>query len=162
MKTRFSCLIVLCIVLTSNCSPEKEASHTQVIEAYFNALNHADFGAVADQLADTVVFGEGEYLTTYSLAEYQIWWQWDSVFQPEYTLLDVKEVGETVEAKFAKQDVRIRYLHQDPVINLVRYSFKEGKLHRSVILSYEGFDDERWRANREVLVNWAAEHHPEL
>ncbi|MEL6538628.1 MAG: nuclear transport factor 2 family protein, partial [Bacteroidota bacterium] len=82
MSKTILCFSIITLALAMGCSQKEEANYQEVVEAYFEALNRSDFEALQSVLADSVIFGEGEYITRYSLAEYYRWWQWDSIFQP--------------------------------------------------------------------------------
>lgn len=158
MNTRIIGVIVVLLLLAACQSNSKE----QLARDYYQALNNSNFERIAQFQFDSVRVKEGPYNSVYSINDYVNWLQWDSVFEPKYEILDVKTEGEAVELTVSKVCQRIQFLNGGPMVSKERLGFKEGKIYDLEIQEFIEFNGEQWNANREELVSWIDEHHPEL
>lgn len=165
IEFKFKSLIVLVLfmALTMSCNQKhKEADMEKIAENYISALNKSDYNRLAGLFADSVRFNEMEYIRTFSKEGYRSLFQWDSVFAPEYQILDMAKEGEKLHLKISKTCDRIRFLHEAPFISNEIMEIKDGGIHRIEIVEYVDFNDSLWVAKREKLVSWIDENHPEL
>lgn len=151
-------LVFLLIACQSSPITDKE----QLARQYYQALNESDFQRIAELQYDSIRVKEGPYTSTYSIADYVNWLQWDSVFQPTYKIVKAKPVDGGIELKISKLCRRIQFLNGGPMVSKEFIHFKEGKIHELEIKEFIAFNGDRWNAKREELVGWINEKHPEL
>lgn len=115
-------------------------------------------------LTDSLVTRETQYdyEQVFALNEYIAWLQWDSQFDPTYNILHMEEVGETVQAKISKIDTRISFLHGEPIVTNQIIRFDKDKISSIETTEYVVFNDSLFVGNRDQLVRWVDENHPEL
>jgi hypothetical protein len=155
--------LIFCLVVAVSCiQHNKEVDKVKIAEDYISALDNSDYNKVADMFLDSIRFNEMEYIRTFTRESYRDLIQWDSVFQPTYKILEMKEVGEELHLKVSKTCDRIMFLQGEPFISREVIKFKEGAIYSVDVVEYVDFNDSLWSANRENLVLWIDEHHPEL
>lgn len=155
--------LFFCLVVAVSCMHHnKEIDKAQIAENYISALNNSDYTKVAEMFLDSIRFNEMDYMRTFTKEGYRDLIQWDSVFHPTYQILDRKEMGDEIHLKVSKTCDRIMFLQGEPFISREVIKFKEGSIYSIDIVDYVDFNDSLWIANREDLVSWIGEHHPEL
>ncbi len=155
--------LILGSIIISSCQPQKEqVDKSQLVTAYYEALNDSDFAELGNLYFDSVRVSEGDYHSVYTIEEYQNWLSWDSVFHPNYEIIEMKEINEAIEVTVSKSDIRVLFLNEMPLTTKHRITFKENKIHKSEVLHYVTMDDEKWSSNRAMLVSWVQENMSEL
>jgi len=86
----------------------------------------------------------------------------DSIFDPSYEILEINQVDKTVKAKVSKIDSRISFLHEEPMVWNEIIQFDNGKIIKIERVKYLVFDVSKFLKNRDSLVSWTEESHPEL
>ncbi|MDH7447806.1 hypothetical protein [Aquimarina sp. 2201CG14-23] len=115
-------------------------------------------------LADSLVTSIPKYgyEVRYSKNDYlENWLKWDSVFEPTYKVLEMELENGIVKAKVSKTDKRIRFLMGKPFLTYEILKFKNNKI-MSVKEEYLNFDELAWEKNKNGLLIWIEENHPEL
>ena len=157
--------IVLFLLLTIgfiSCKySEKEIDKVEIAKQYFKVLDNSDYSKMSDWFADSLTTIEGEYKQTYSKRDYLEFLKWDSVFDPNYEILVIEQNNGIVKAKISKMDKRISFLHEDPFITNQIIKFKNDKII-SVETEYVDFNKATWERNKNGLLSWIDENHPEL
>lgn len=154
-------LLSIAIGFTSCKNYEKEVGKIQIAKQYYKVLDNSDYSAIAGWFSDSLITKEGQYEETYSLTEYLEFLKWDAVFDPSYTILEIEDEDGTVKAKISKSDKRIRFLHENPMITNQIIRFKEDRIIR-VETEYANFDYATWEKNKNGLIKWVEDNHPEL
>ena len=115
-------------------------------------------------LRDSIVIRESEddYEENFSEKGYIEWLNWDSVFDPTYKILEIEKENETVKAKISKMDKRIFFLHEEPMVWNEIIRFDNNKIISVERIQYEVFNVAKFLKNRDGLVSWIDENHPEL
>ncbi len=163
MKITSSFLLVFAGFLCLTCQETKpKVNQANLTHQFYHAMSASDLEALASLYKDSVRVGEGPYLNVIAFPDYQDWLQWDSVFHPQYDILELEESDSIVWVKIAKTCERILFLNGKPLITREALTFQEGKVHSLVIQEYIDYDQEAWVARREKLVAWVAKNHPEL
>ncbi|QNK77747.1 hypothetical protein H7F37_01255 [Winogradskyella sp. PAMC22761] len=116
---------------------------------------------MSDWFADSLTTIEGEYNQTYSKSDYLEFLKWDSVFDPNYEILEIEQKNGIVKAKISKSDKRISFLHEEPFITNQTIKFQNDKII-SVQTEYVDFNETTWERNKNGLLSWIDENHPEL
>ena len=142
---------------------EKGIDTLEIANRYYRALNNSDESQMAALLLDSIVIRESDYdyQEVFSSKGYVQWLQWDAVFDPTYEVLEIEQSNGTVKARISKIDKRISFLHQQPTITEETIHFENDKMimvERTNIV----FDENTFVKNREALLTWIDQYHPEL
>ena len=140
---------------------KKEIDRVEITKQYFKVLDNSDYSKISDWFADSLKTIEGEHKNTYSKSEYLEILKWDSVFEPNYEILEIEQKDGIVKAKISKMDKRIFFLHEKPFIMNQIISFQKNKII-SVETDYLNFDYPTWEKNKNGLLSWIDKNHPEL
>jgi hypothetical protein len=89
----------------------KPISYKRIVEGYVSALNKADFNEISSYLSDSLRTEELEFLLSDNLEDYHTLFQWDSVFNPHYEIIDVQELEKGVQVTLSKECKRILFLN---------------------------------------------------
>jgi len=156
-------VLIFCIAVAISCGQKrKKIDKAQIAEDYIDALNASDYNQVVGLFLDSIRFNEMDYKRTFTKKDYHSLFQWDSVFAPKYRILDLREDGDDLYLKVSKECDRILFLQDSPFITHEIMKIKQGAIQSIDIVEYVDFNDSLWAANRESLVSWIDEHHPEL
>ena len=143
-------------------SCKEEKTQTELIEQYYEVLNGNASSPITTLILDSILTTEGEYKKTFSKGAYIEFLKWDAVFKSEYEILDIKEEEGVVKAKVRHQDLRLDFLHEQAVITNQLFRFKNDKISSAETVNYVVFDDATFIKNRNKLLKWIRENHPEL
>ncbi len=154
-------LLLLTLGFVSCKNSEKEIDSIEIAKQYFNVLDNSDYSKMSNWFADSLTTIEGEYKQTYSKSGYFEFLKWDSVFDPNYEILEIEQKNGIVKAKISKMDKRISFLHEGPFITNQTITFQNEKII-SVETEYVDFNETTWEKNRNALLSWIDENHPEL
>jgi len=154
-------LLLLTIGLISCKNSKKEIDSVEIAKQYFKFLDNSDYSKMSDWLADSITTAEGEYKQTYSKSDYLEFLKWDSVFDPNYEILKIEQKHGIVRAKISKMDKRISFLHEESFITNQTVKFQNDKII-SVETQYVDFNEETWERNKNKLLSWIDENHPEF
>lgn len=141
---------------------KKEIDKEAIVKAYIDGLNTSNYDQVVGLFLDSVRFNEMDYRRTFSKQGYRDLFQWDSVFRPKYAILEIKGKDNELHLKVSKKCDRILFLQNKPFVTHEVMKIEEGKIQSIDVVEYLDFNDDLWVRNREQLVNWVSEHHPEL
>ena len=158
-------LVVLFLFGAVSCkSPEQKTDKLKMATAYYQGLDNSDHVMVAALIADSLLTRESQYdyEQTFSKSEYVEWIKWDSVFDPTYKILEIQLQGEVVKARISKIDQRLRFLHKNPMITIEVIRFDRGKISGVERTEYLNFNEEQFVKQREQLLTWIDQNHPEL
>ena len=157
-------ILLLTFGFTSCKNSEKEIDKLEIAQQYYKALDNSDSTVMNILLTDSLLTKETDYdyEQTFSKKEYiEEWLKWDSVFNPTYKILEIKQENEIVKAKISKVDKRIILLHEEPTVWNEVIQFDSGKII-SIERKNVVFNDKTWERNRTKLLSWIDENHPEL
>ena len=155
-------LSLLLVIAFQSCKlSKKEFSKVELAKQYFGTLDNADYSDMSNWFADSLTTIEGDYKQTYAQSEYLAFLKWDSVFEPTYEILGIEEKDGLVNAKISKMDKRIAFLHEEPFITNQTLKFREDKII-SIDIEYVEFKVAIWEKNKNKLLSWIDENHPEL
>lgn len=135
-----------------------------IATSYYKALDASDTTAIAQVLTDSLLTKETQYNyeQTFSRSAYIEWVKWDAVFEPTYEILQIEQEGDIVKAKISKMDKRIAFLHKEPIVTNQTIRFDNDKISSIETTDYMVFNDATFVKNRETLLSWIAENHPEM
>lgn len=147
-----------------SCQPkEKEVDKVQLVKDYVSALNTFDFEGIVSKFQDSVRLKEIVYESHFSREDYYHLFQWDSIFQPKYEILEIEEAEDgTVKMQVSKAGPRILFLNKKPIITDEVVRFEGDKIQSVQITDYVVFDEVTWTNTRKDLLSWINANHPEL
>lgn len=143
---------------------EKEIDKLEIAKKYYKVLDNSDDSEIAALLTDSLLTKETEsgYEQTFSLKEYVEWLKWDSTFDPTYEILQIEQEDEIVKARVSKIDKRILFLHEKPIVTNQIIRFDNDKIIGIETTEYVLFNDSIFVKNRNGLLSWVDENHPDL
>ena len=156
--------LVLLIGLISCQSSEKTNDKIEIAKKYFAALDKSNSSEMKELLTDSLVTAipKYEYEVKFSKNDYvEKWLKWDSIFEPTYKVLEMEVENGMVKAKVSKMDKRILFLMQEPFLTNEILRFQNDKIV-TVETEYLNFDEATWEKNKNGLLSWIEENHPEL
>jgi len=156
--------LLLIIGFISCKTSEREINRLEIAKNYYKALNSSDNLKMALLLTDSLVTKETEYNyeQTFSVEEFMEWLKWDAVFSPTYEILQMEQKDTIVKAKISKIDKRISFLHLVPIVTNQVIRFDNDKIISIETTEYIVFNDSTFVKNRDNIVSWIDENHPEL
>ena len=156
-------MLSLCITIGfGSCkNPEKGIDKIEIAKQYFNVLDTSNYSGISAWCPDTLTTKEGEYEQTYTQSGYLEFLKWDAVFDPSYEILEIEQQDGLVKAKISKMDKRIFFLHEEPMITHQVIRFQKDKIN-SITIDYLNFNTATWERNKNGLLSWIDENHPEL
>lgn len=156
-------LLFLALGFISCKNSEKGIDKLEIAKQYYKILDDSDHSGIEAILSDSLLTRETEsnYEQTFSLKEYIDWLKWDSVFNPTYQILRIEQKGEIVNVKISKIDKRILFLHGEPIVSNQVIRFDNGKIASIETTEYSIFNDSTFVKNRDALVSWINQNHPE-
>jgi hypothetical protein len=158
--------IILSLLLTTgfiSCkNSKKEIEKLEIAKSYYRALDSSDNLGMELLLTDSIVTKETDYEQTFSRKDYVEWLKWDAVFEPSYEILQIEQEDKIVKAKISKIDKRISFLHQEPIVTNHIIRFDNDKIMSIETTEYVLFNYSTFVKNRDGLVNWIDENHPDL
>lgn len=166
-KTKFNQILIITLVFLTVLSckdTEKRVDKLEIARQYYRTLDKSSSIEMKALLTDILVtvIPKYNYKVTFSKDDYvEKWLKWDSVFEPDYKVLDMKLDNGVVKAKVSKTDRRILFFMQKPFVTNETLIIKNNKIIR-VETAYVNFDEVTWERNRNRLLNWIDENHPEL
>jgi len=164
MNNIIALFFLLTIGIISCENSETEFDQLKIAQKYYEILDQSDPSRIEALLTDSLLTSETEYdyTQTFSQKEYIEWIKWDSVFEPTYKILEIGKENGAVKAKISKTDKRIAFLHEEPIVTEQVLRFEKEKIISIETTKYVIFNDSLFVANREKLLNWIDENHPEL
>lgn len=163
MKNITNIFLIALVFIAVSCTPSSTENDIQKVAIdYYQALNISDFKTIQNLHYDSVRVGGDGYFTTYSLDGYLNWLEWDSVFNPTYEIMELHELDGSVEVIVSKYCKRILFLNEEPTITKEVLKYKEGKIFSLTVTESISFNEEKWVQNREALLIWMRENHPEF
>lgn len=154
-------LVLTSIGLFSCKNTEKAYDQMEIAKNFYAALDNSNPSKTTDLITKTFTTIDDGFEQNYSGSDYAEWVKWDSVFQPTYEILKIEKENGIVKAKISKTDKRISFLHNEPIITDEIIKFHNNKII-SINRTSAVFKVDVFIKNRDVLVNWITENHPEL
>ncbi len=156
-------LIPAILICMFSCKSQYDKlSDQQLIEGYVSGLNSAEFSEVDRYVSDSIVSKEFDFLLSDNIEAYSILFLWDSVFEPHYTIVEMKETELGVQMTLSKECKRIRFLNDSPILSKVNVSISNNEITEIQIYEHQNLDFSIWDARRDTLVSWIDSNHPEL
>lgn len=153
-------IIPLALVFAS-CS--SHSSDIEFVEKYYQGLNEGDYKKVSSVISDQFTMRENEsnYEVAFSPEEFHNWFQWDSVFNPVYTVSKIELKNDTVFATVSKKCDRIMLFNEAPITNLAYFEILNGKIMAINRYKYLDADWKKWTKNKEEFLQFVRTQIPE-
>ncbi len=152
--------LVFIFILLNSC---KQTDNKVILEKYFDGYYNHGFKSISGLLADSVTIIDATgYEITYARDEYRIFYQWDSVFQPENNFTIIDQTDTTIDIIEERYSQRFEFLEHNPLNMKQRIHIKQGEISVIENVEYLNFNVNKWTSNRDSLVAWINSHHPEL
>lgn len=152
-------LLSICVFSFGSCS--RKNHNTQLVQNYYNQLNHSKYLELSEFIRDSITISEGSYNMNYSKNDYYKFFQWDSVFSPKYEILEIKEIDKKVEVRVSKICARIKFLNQKPIISKEVIEIKNQKISKIKNVEMDS-DFKLWNIKKNKIVSWIKKNHPQL
>ena len=160
MKTLVNFIILfICVFSFSSCTRKND--NTQLVQNYYNQLNQSNYLELSNLIGDSITIIEGDYNMNYSKNDYYQFFQWDSVFSPEYEILEIKEIDQKIEVKVSKICTRIKFLNQKPIISKEVIEIKNHEISKIKNVAMDS-DFKVWNVKKNEVITWIKQNHPEL
>ena len=154
-------LFLSLLYLISACSGGNLEKAEQ-IKIYYEGFQNSDYNQIIRVISDSLTLTEGDYLMKFDRESYYEQFTWDSVFQPKYELISMEKHNGQFTATVAVESLRYEFLKNNPLTCEHRFSFKGGKITKIENLDCKDANWATWQKERDSLVNWIKENHPEL
>lgn len=145
-----------------SCISCTQKRHEQVIQKYYSGFNTGNFDGVIGCITDSMVVGEMEYQISQGKKELYQMFQWDSVFQPKYKILEIKKDSNAYVATLWKNCRRIDFLQDTAITFKVKIDFIGNRISGIRLTEYIGLNFDKWQYRTEALIAWVDQNHPEL
>ncbi|MEY8847291.1 hypothetical protein AB9K26_00625 [Psychroserpens sp. XS_ASV72] len=161
MKKIIVVLILSTIGFTSCIKVEEDIKKIKIAEQFYDALNTSEKAKIEKLITSKFTTIDDGFEQIYSQGEFAEWMRWDSVFEPTYEVLEIEINNGVVKTKISKTDKRISFLHNEPIVTEEVMQFDKNKImnvNRNSIV----FDVPRFVKNRDELIIWIRNNHPDL
>ena len=156
-------IAITCLIQFSCKSSSDNLTPEQISISYINALNESNFEQIESCISDSLLTMESGYVLTQSSEDYYIHFQWDSVFSPEYDIINSRNISDSsIELILSKTCKRIKYLHDTATVYKTRIDFANNLMIKIDNFELVYFDTLKWSSRRDTLVAWIKIHYPDL
>jgi len=158
MKIIYTIVLVGLFISCQQRKIDKSSIYVEYLESY----NQQGFEKASSYLHDTIIITDGDYSKQYLKHEYADYFQWDSVFKPQFNLKILNEQQDYLEIIEKISSKRFEFLDNNPLIMRKKIYFESGKITEIENVEYQNVNWSTWTENRDSLVNWIDKQHPEL
>ena len=159
MKNTFLALFILCFL--TGCK-EHNLSHKEIVSKYYNSFDSGNYNEIKAVLNDSVTQIAGDFVTPYNHDSFYEFFKWDSIFEPSYKIVELVEKNNDILVTVAQENVRNEFLKNNPLLYKVKVSFISSKISKLEELESIDTNWEIWIQERDSLVNWIKNNHPDL
>lgn len=159
MKNTFCLLFFL--YLFTGCD-NQQLTHEETVTNYYKARDATNYQEVKRYINDSITITEGDYVMPYDQNSFYEVFKWDSIFQPTYKIVELVEKKNKVMVAVALKSIRNEFLKNSSMTCQYEISFNAGKISKIESLECTGADWNSWQKERDALVNWINQKHPEL
>jgi len=159
MKNTFLALFILCFL--TECK-EHNLSHKEIVSKYYNSFDSGNYDEIKAVLNDSVTQIAGDFVTPYNHDSFYEFFKWDSIFKPSYKIVELVEKNNDILVTVAQENVRNEFLKNIPLVYKVKVSFISSKISKLEELESIDTNWEVWIQERDSLVNWIKNNHPDL
>ena len=159
---------IILLTLVSWYPFQSKLTEKELVIKYFNGLNEGDFDQISAYLDDDVLVLYYDEAFAKNKKELYHLFRMDSVFMPEYKLVEYKKNGSTLEVIVSKSDKQINFLLEKPLFSKYRIRFNDNRISRIAIVYLDDTDFDKWASfdkwpsKEDSLVSWIDKNYPEL
>ncbi len=135
---------------------------TKIAADYYQYLNQGQYNEIERLLSDSIKLMAGEYTVTDSKAKFKNYYQWDSVFSPNYHIISMDNKNDTVFASIEKFCKRIEFLYKKPLTVKQMFVFDNALINKIISIEDASTDWEFWMKNKNKLIRYIKTNHPEI
>ena len=159
MKNTILILFLLCFL--TGCS-ERKLNHKETVSSYYHAFDSGNYHKIKALMNDSVTQINGDFVTPYNHESFYEFFKWDSIFKSSYEIVEIEEKNNDIIVTVAQENLRNEFLRNNPLVYMVKVSFNSDKISKLEDLDYIGVDWEAWNQNKDSLVSWIKNNHPDL
>ncbi|MDF1698359.1 MAG: hypothetical protein P1U56_21090 [Saprospiraceae bacterium] len=159
---RYLFLFALLIPFVSCKKKAPSFKKTVIAQVYYEGRNHNAIKEVCALIKNKISIDEQGVLHNYTTKEYENHLRWESVFNPVFKMLDIKQEGKVVKATISTRDMRTKFLHKKPIVTKELIHFKDGFISKVEISEYVDVEHQTLKKNQDDFLTWINENHPEL
>ncbi len=148
-------------LLLIGCSDQKLTPGETVIR-YYAARDALNFNETEKLLSDSITITEGDYVMSYNTDNFYEVFKWDSLFQPSYKIVELEENKNHIVVTVFLNSIRLNFLNHGPMTCQYKITFRDEKIAKFESLDCTDVDWNTWQKNRDHLVRWTHDNHPEL
>ncbi|MBU2920850.1 hypothetical protein KO504_05815 [Winogradskyella psychrotolerans] len=153
-------IILLIIIVFTSCA-EKQHTASKQIKTYYNGYKNSDYKLIKKVLADSLTTVFGDYTTTYSHQSYYEQFKWDSIFKPDYELVNLNHEDGQLVATVSMRSLKLEFLKNNPMTCRYQFQFTAEKISRIKELDCNDVNWSIWQNEVNALANWIKLNHPE-
>ncbi len=154
-------LFILALILVVSCT-QRNSTPSEAIREYYAGFENGDYNRVKRTIADSLAITEGDYVMSFTPESFYEQFKWDSVFKPNYNLVELEDHDGRMVATVAVKSLRFEFLKNNPLTCKHRFHFQSGKIAKIESLDCIDANWEIWQKERDSLVEWTKINHPEL
>ncbi|MBS9461311.1 hypothetical protein KIM67_02735 [Flagellimonas sp. 389] len=154
-------LLLFLVLAISSCSKKKDMASDQV-KKYYEGFKNSKYNQIRALISDSLTITEGDYTMAFTRESFYEQFKWDSVFKPDYSLITLENEDEQIVATVSVNSLRFEFLKNNPLTCKHRFYFKSGKIIKIENLECIDANWEIWEKERDSLVKWIKDNHPEL
>jgi hypothetical protein len=154
-------LFLIIFTFFTGCTAQTNIKSDQV-KRYFDGFKASNYKTIKGVIADSLIITEGDYIMKFTPESYYKHFKWDSVFKPDYKVLEIKNQDDQIVVTAAVKSLRFKFLKNNPLICKRKFYFEKGKINSIKNLDCIDADWEIWQKERDSLVAWIKLNRPEL
>jgi hypothetical protein len=159
IKHTFLILSLFCFLTGCN---DKKLTHQETVTKYYNAFDLGDYNVIKTVISDSITIIGGDYVMPFTHDSFYKQFKWDSIFKPSYEIIELEEKNNQIIASVASKSLRYEFLKNNPLTCKFKISFNTGKISKIEDMEYINADWNIWQKERDSLVSWINNNHPEL
>ena len=159
MKNIFPILFLFYFL--SGCN-NRVLTYQETVIKYYNARHAANFNELRTLINDSITITSGDYVMPYDHASFYEVFKWDSIFRTSYSIVELDEKNNQVITSVTMNSLRNEFLKNNKMTCDYKISFNSGKILKIEEIECRDVDWEIWQKQRDSLVDWIKQNHPEL
>jgi len=155
-------VLFLFLIVVLNSCVNQQSNHKNKVKKYYHAFDSGNFYEIKNVIHNNITIVSGDFKTPYNHDSFYEFYKWDSIFRPSYELLEIEEKNNDIIATITQNNIRNKFLQNNPLKLKVKVSFTSGKISKLEELEYINVNWDTWAQRRDSLVNWIQFNHSKL